>query len=164
MDELRLLFESLGCTDVTTYVQSGNVVFSRPELPSTADLAEAIRRTFGISSSIVLRDRRSLEQIVAGNPFPGADPVTVHIGFMDRDTGPDAGRDLGLDPDLRAPERFVLRESEVYLHLPQGMGRAKLPALLDRRLPAPVTYRNWSTVTKLLELTGGCADPLHPGS
>jgi uncharacterized protein (DUF1697 family) len=162
MTELRAMFESLGCTDVITYVQSGNVVFSHPAPPTALEMTEAIRRTFGLSSSVVRRDGRSLAGVVAANPFPGVDPVTLHVGFMERGPGPEAGRDL--DPDLRAPERFVLCGSEVYLHLPDGMARAKLPPLLDRRLPGPVTYRNWNTVTKLLELSGGSANPLHPGS
>jgi uncharacterized protein (DUF1697 family) len=35
------------------------------------------------------------------------------------------------------------------------MGRAKLPQFLDRRLKTPTTYRNWRTVTKLVELAAG---------
>ncbi len=40
----------------------------------------------------------------------------------------------------------------MHLHLPNGMGRAKLPTYFGRVLGAAVTYRNWNTVTKLAEL------------
>jgi uncharacterized protein (DUF1697 family) len=47
-----------------------------------------------------------------------------------------------------APEELVLKRREVYLHLPNGLGRAKLPQVLNK-LKTPVTVRNWNTVLKL---------------
>ena len=44
--------------------------------------------------------------------------------------------------------------AELYLHLPNGMARTKLPGYLDRQLKIPTTVRNWSTVNKLIELSG----------
>jgi len=158
MAELRTLFESLDCTSVATYVQSGNVVFSHQKPPTASLLSDAIHERFGIRTSVVLRDRHSLESVVELNPFSGADPVTVHVGFMEHDPGPHAVSDL--DPSVYAPDRFVLLGREVYLHLPRGMARAKLPSHLDRRLPGPVTFRNWNTVSRLVELAGG----QHPGT
>jgi len=43
---------------------------------------------------------------------------------------------------------------EIYLDLPNGIGRAKLPVALGRRLKVPATMRNWRTVTSLLSLAG----------
>ena len=40
----------------------------------------------------------------------------------------------------------------MYLHLPNGMGRSKLPDYVGRQLEVPITFRNWNTVTKLVEL------------
>lgn len=52
-----------------------------------------------------------------------------------------------------APEQLVVGERELYLHLPDGMGRSRLAAELARRRgDVEITIRNWRTVTKLLEL------------
>ena len=57
-----------------------------------------------------------------------------------------------LDPERFLPDRFAVVGTEIHLHLPGGLGRSKLPPHLDRRLGVPVTRRNWSTVTGLLDL------------
>ena len=52
-----------------------------------------------------------------------------------------------------APEGVEVVGSDVFLHYPNGLGRAKLTgALLERRLGVPGTVRNWRTVTRLAEM------------
>jgi uncharacterized protein (DUF1697 family) len=72
-------------------------------------------------------------------------------------TKPSAAAVKKLDADSYEPEEFAVRGSDLYLHLPNGMGRAKLPPYLDRQLKIPTTVRNWNTVTKLVELTKNAA-------
>ena len=59
MPELRALVEGLGCTDVSTYVQSGNVVFCSDR--AAASLAKAIeqgiRSELGLDIAVVIRSR-----------------------------------------------------------------------------------------------------------
>ena len=57
-----------------------------------------------------------------------------------------------LDAERFLPDEFAVRGRELYFHLPNGMGRTKLPPYLDRQLKIPTTVRNWNTVNKLLEL------------
>jgi len=53
-----------------------------------------------------------------------------------------------------APDEAVLVRREVYLRLPNGMGRTKLNnAFFERRLGVPATTRNWRTVTELVRLS-----------
>ena len=55
-----------------------------------------------------------------------------------------------------APERLVAIGRELYAWHPRGVARSKLwTRLADRRLGVPATARNWTTVTKLLELAEG---------
>jgi uncharacterized protein (DUF1697 family) len=51
-----------------------------------------------------------------------------------------------------AGEELQIRGRELYIYFPNGMGRSKLPALIDRTLPTPGTARNWNSVTKLLDM------------
>jgi uncharacterized protein (DUF1697 family) len=151
MTELRSIVESLGHTDVSTFIQSGNVMFTtrRPVTPKSVEAA--IEEELGIDIAVVLRTAPELRAVVTANPFAHADTAKLHVGFMAEK--PAAAVVAKLDADQFAPEEFIIQRSELYLHLPNGMGRAKLPAYLDRRLKVPTTVRNWKTVTKLLELT-----------
>jgi uncharacterized protein (DUF1697 family) len=59
------------------------------------------------------------------------------------------------DPGAYAPEEMAVAGREVYFHLPNGTGRAKLPPLVTRRIKVPATMRNWRSVISLLDLAGG---------
>ena len=153
MSALRSLMESLGHTDVTTYIQSGNVVFTAGGDVTPQSIERAIQRKFGLDVTVVLRTRAALKKIVKANPFSGVELSKVHVGFMA--AKPKPGSVAELDATQFEPEAFVIKGSDLYLYLPNGMGRTKLPAYLDRRIKTPTTVRTWNTVLKLLELAGG---------
>jgi uncharacterized protein (DUF1697 family) len=153
MTQLRTLFESLGHTEVVTFIQSGNVVFTARGSVAPESLERAIESEFGIDITVVLRTPRELEKVVTGNPFPNADASKLHVGFMANKLTAAAVKKL--DAERFLPDEFAVRGRETYLHLPGGLGRAKLPGYLDRQLKIPTTVRNWNTVTKLVDLTGG---------
>ena len=153
MTELRALVESLGHTEVSTFIQSGNVIFTARRTVTSKSLEAAIEKQFGIDITVVLRTAPELEKVVKANPFPDVDRSKLHVGFMAKKPTPAAVAKL--DPDEYAPEQFAIHGAELYLHLPNGMGRTKLPAYIDRRVKVPTTIRTWNTVTKLLELATG---------
>jgi len=150
MSDLRALFESLGHLDVETYIQSGNVVFAPAGRVAPDALASQITGRFGLEVAVVLRTSAELQRVLEVNPFAGADPGTLHVGFMA--TAPSAASVKQLDPDVHAPDSFAVVGRELYLCLPSGMARTKLPGYLNRRLKVPTTIRNWRTVAKLAEL------------
>jgi uncharacterized protein (DUF1697 family) len=150
MGDLVAVFESLGLRDVRTYIQSGNVVFSGDRRISAERLAAAIEERFGLPVPVVLRTADQLVRVLESNPFANADPALLHVGFLERK--PAASVVRALDPPAWAPEEFVVAGTEVYLRLPNGMGRAKLPPQLERRLGVGITFRNWRTVATLAEM------------
>ena len=152
MAELRALVESLGYTDVRTFIQSGNVLFTAPKSPGAAHLEAAIRERFGLAVPVVLRTPPELARAVAADPFPGADRAKLYVGFMTQSPSPAALAELDGRPFL--PDAFAVEGKELYLHLPDGMARTKLPGYLDRRLKLAMTVRNWNTLAKLCELAG----------
>jgi uncharacterized protein (DUF1697 family) len=156
MARLRAMFESLGHTDVATYIQSGNVVFtSARALKSAAPLEAALADTFGLTSAVVLRTPDELAAVIEHNPYPEAEsaPSALHVTFLP--SPPDRTEVAKVDAASFAPEEFTVRGRDVYLHLPNGMGRSKLAPVLARRLGPEATARNWNTVKKLLAMTRG---------
>jgi uncharacterized protein (DUF1697 family) len=157
MGDLRALFEALGHEDVSTYVQSGNVVFTARE-GDAARLAKAIERRIerelGLQIAVLLRSKTQLARIVAGNPFAPKepDPTRLHVTFLAGTPPRAAVRELNAG-DF-APDALRVKGAEVYLHTPQGYGRSKLSGgFFEKQLGVVTTTRNWRTVTKLAELT-----------
>jgi uncharacterized protein (DUF1697 family) len=156
MAHLRGLFEDAGCTSVATLIQSGNVVFSHPSR-STATLEKEferrITRAVGFDVAVMIRTAAEWASLVDDVPFPARALPAVHVAVL---KGRPARAGCNAFEAVTAPgERFAFGNRAVYLHLPKGVGTAKLPVALTK-LGTPATVRNWRTVTKLLELTNQC--------
>ena len=150
MKQLRALFEDLGYTDVVTYIQSGNVVFDAARAPaSPAAIEKGMAEAFGFDVAVVLRTPKELADAIARCPY--ADPAKVHVLFLNQ--APAKRAFATIDAGTFAPDAFALGRKEVYLHLPGGVGRSKLPAAIVRQAPPEATLRNWRTVTTLLDLS-----------
>lgn len=153
MAALRSVCESIGCTDVATYIQSGNVVLTSPldaeKLRTT--LASAIADQLGVAPAVLIRTPEQVAAVLDGNPFPAADPAHLHVLFLA--DAPDKKLVSSLSDVDNPPEELAVRGAEVYFHLPNGLGRAKLPELYGRRVKIPGTMRNWRTVTTLREMS-----------
>src|SRR5512141_1820354 len=70
MPALKTAFEALGLTGVSTYIQSGNVLFAsrEPAAALAARLEAALAETFGYPASLVIRSRTQLRRIVDEAP------------------------------------------------------------------------------------------------
>jgi uncharacterized protein (DUF1697 family) len=150
MHDLRRVFEALGYSDVSTYIQSGNVIFTGGASEGAGRVERAIVAELGMNVTVVLRTSAQLERAVRRNPFADVDASKVHVGFMAH--RPSATVVKTLDLERFSPEDAVVDGSDVFLHLPNGVGRSKLPDYVGRQLGVPITFRNWNTVTKLVEL------------
>jgi uncharacterized protein (DUF1697 family) len=157
MADLRALFEAAGVEDVTTYIQSGNVVFSSDGAAAavTKALEKRIAGDLGLAVTVLLRTRPQLEKVLRANPFlaEGRDPSKLHVTFLAEK--PNGARVKALDPEQWKPDEFRFLGREIYLHFPKGYGRSKLGnTFFEKQLGVRATTRNWRTVTKLVELAG----------
>lgn len=156
MKDLAAIFADAGCTDVRTYIQSGNVIFrATPQVAKTVDVkvTKQILDTFGLSVPMVLRTAEQLDAVIRANPFPHAAtlPKTLHVCFLSRAANADATAKL--NGRCVPPEEFLVRDREIYLHIPLGFADSKLArSPFDSMTSATSTMRNWNTVCKLLEL------------
>jgi uncharacterized protein (DUF1697 family) len=133
MRELVSIFESLGASDVRTYIQSGNVVFqsARKSVSSLAKRITAeVRDRYGFEPYILVMSLAKIETAIKKNPFPEAeaDPRSLHLGFL---------ASVPKKPDVKKPE---------------GVGRSKLAASCEKLLGVPMTDRNWNTVCRLRDM------------
>jgi uncharacterized protein (DUF1697 family) len=157
MADLRELFASLGCKNVGTYIQSGNVIYDcSGAVASKIDslVSAGIRERHGYAVPVVTRRGKELVAAVQRNPFVGsADPAHLSVAFLaKRPTAADVAK---LEADRSPPDRFAVLGSEIHLYMPDGVAGSKLTnQYFDSRLKTVSTARNWRTVHKLIELTG----------
>jgi len=147
MPELKEIFLTLGYHDVSTYIQTGNVIFgtsSRSAAKLETEIEQQLESTFGTTPKVILRTVPELTRTVATSPYParGAAPTKERLAAFHP---PDSGRD-----------ELAIIGREVYVHTPDGYAATKLTGTyLERHLGVSSTTRNWNTVTKLCALGGG---------
>jgi uncharacterized protein (DUF1697 family) len=159
MADFKRLLESTGATDVKTYLNSGNAVFTSAKAPASTKraLEQAIANEFGTPIPCIVRTAAALNEVVDGDPFAGVanDGSKYVVVFLSGDPDPEAMKDLAAHAADYAPEQFVHRGQHVYVWCPDGLRDAKLPLVLSKkRIGVAATARNWNTVTKMLALTG----------
>lgn len=162
MADLRALVEASGGEDVTTYLQSGNVVCRSDDPPGqlATALAAAIATGAGLTVPVVGRTGDDWLATVAGNPLVDLDddPKRLHVTFLDGVPEPARVDGVMTAAEGFTPERLAVVGADVFLHIPHGYHEAKLSnAFLERRLGRVATTRNWRTVLALAERVGSDA-------
>jgi uncharacterized protein (DUF1697 family) len=171
MADLRGGVTSLGHTDVMTYIQSGNVLFTpRPAnggaagRPDPAELERAIADSIGVRARAVVLSGEELGRCVHDNPYPDeTNPKLLHAVFLPEVPGP------AWPPGWQArsgkhgqkgsrDEAQVLGRT-VYQHTPDGYPGSELRRVLARAggptsAALAGTARNWVTVNRLVKLCG----------
>jgi uncharacterized protein (DUF1697 family) len=148
MAELKAVYESVGCRDVRTFLQSCNVVYATDGKPTalTRKLEAALARRFGFAIPVINRTAAELRAAVAGNPFPKEardDPGHLVVVFLAEPPG--RSEVEALAQPIAGPERLKLIGADLYIYYAAGIGRSKLKLPLTK----PGTARNWTTITKL---------------
>jgi uncharacterized protein (DUF1697 family) len=157
MDELKALHESLGFTDVVTYIQSGNVVFTSDDVDVThlnSRIEERFAHTFGFAVSIMVRTSDQIQAMMASNPFQNdALKEAKWVVVMFLATCPERTAMEDLQETYNGPEELYLIGQELYIYYPNGIGRSKLTlALIEKKLKTMGTGRNWNTILHLQQL------------
>lgn len=153
MADLKRLCAQIGLAAVRTYIASGNVVFTSAltEAGVRAALAQALQAQMSKAVGVQVRSAAELAEVLAGNPFPGAEKSRTMAVFLDR--SPPAGMIEGATGVH--DEQMVAGQRVLYIHYPSGMGRSKL------RLKGAEagTARNMNTVAKLVEMSSAADAP-----
>ncbi len=163
MADLKKLYEEMGCENVRTYIQSGNVVFEGGAEISEGEIEKAILKEFGFEVKVVNRSKEEMELVVKNNPFKKLDEARrkefsskrtsvertscVYVTFLAEAVAESVMEKIA--PFASGAEEIVMSESgrEIYLNIPDGYGRTKLSnALIERKCGVAATTRNWRTV------------------
>lgn len=155
MKDLTALLEEIGCSDVKTYIQSGNVVFDNAaaNAPQLAKhIGKAILDSHDFEPRVQVLTVSEFEDAVTSNPFPDAEdnPKSLHLYFLSKE--PESPKLDSLDEIKTESEAWALEGKIFYFHAPDGIGRSRLAARAEALIGVAATGRNWRTVSKLLEI------------
>lgn len=157
MNDLRILLTSLGFEQVTTYIQSGNIVFET-ENKDPAELGGKIKQqidsTFGYDVPVIIRTIPEISDALQHFPFDERDGWRGYISFLPEH--PSADRKQELESRSGTIERFRVRNREVYAMVDKQTDEKPLfsNGFIEKQLRLPSTTRNLRTVRKLLDIAG----------
>jgi uncharacterized protein (DUF1697 family) len=167
MADVRRIFVAAGARDVSTYIQTGNVLFDAPARETVA-VVERVRADFarahGEAPRIILKTDAQLHRLVATAPFTrrrARPDEKLYVVFLARK--PQNGHaSFPLESEAELLEAVELRDREVFVvSRRKRNGFFGFPnAFVENALGVPATSRNWSTVTKLAAVAaarGGAA-------
>lgn len=153
MKELVAILAKEGFDNIATYIQSGNVVFQthNPLGSAAADeISRAIATEKGFTPHVLLLSVKALNDAVAANPYPADVGKALHFYFLEaKPKHPDLEQLKALKTESEA---FALVNNVFYLYAPQGIGRSKLAAKVEKNIGVPATARNYNTVNKILAM------------
>ncbi len=157
MLDLKTMYQELGYTDVTTYIQSGNVIFKTKKKALDKieqNIKKAISDTFGFDVPVLVLTNKTLEEIVQNNPYDKSEADSKHIYFTLLKSAPAAEKIAAIEK-LEFPEEvFTITDKAIYLWVSKGYGRSKLNNnFFENKLKVQATTRNLKTIKKLLELS-----------
>lgn len=158
MDELKNVFSSLSFENVTTYIQSGNVIFDFNGKVSLDDLKVKIERklneVFGIMVVVVLLRFEDLKAIVRASPFQTLnenDDDRFYVTFLAEK----------LLKKLKAPlfsskkdvEIVFVKDGVVFSKSHKINGKSGFPNLfIEKECGVSATTRNWKVVEKIVKI------------
>ena len=158
MVDLKALYESIGFSDVTTYIQSGNVVFkSKKENPAAvgAEVVKSIEKKFGFMVTVIMRQPSELATVIKKNPFIGrlgVDESRLHVTFLQAKPTPALVKAL-VPLTAQSKDEYQAIGSEIYLHCFTGYGKTLLSnTFFEKQLKVAATTRNWNTVNALYSM------------
>jgi len=158
MAELRTALATLNFENVSTYIQSGNIVFqsSKKNVDAIAKSIKTLLQTsFDLEIPVIVRSKQTFLKEKEQNPFIKAD-ANVDISqlyhtYLEK-------KPTTFDPEMLQKinvkeDKYQIIDQCIYLYFPNGYSQTKLTnALWEKKLQITATTRNWKTVCKISEM------------
>lgn len=147
MDELRTICKNLGFQQVSTFIQSGNVLLKSTltEEMVVTKLEASLSNRMGKHISVVIRTVVELDLVLKNNPFPDAEPTKVGVLLFAQPVQ----KSFLSAVSTSTGEELSVSHREVFIYYASGMGHSKLK-LPDQARDG--TVRNINTIRRIVDL------------
>lgn len=156
MKQLRAVFEQAGMDSVSTYINSGNVIFSskiRGHARIERMLEEAISERFGFEIKVLVRDVNSMRAAVSAIPSHWVNDQTMRcdVIFLWREVDrPSVVNQLTFKPEMEDVK--YMKGAVIWRIDRKNATRSGMGKLIGTPLYKQMTIRNVNTARKLLDL------------
>jgi uncharacterized protein (DUF1697 family) len=157
MVDLKACFENMGCTDVATFIQSGNVVFKAAEKDKaklTTKIESGLSERFSYKSRIVTVTYKELKRVVKEAPTGfgnDLDNYRCDVIFLKEPlTVKEAMKNVRVKEGV--DNAFAGKTVLYFSHLTSRASQSHLTKIITLPMYQNMTIRNWNTTTKLLAL------------
>lgn len=157
MNDVRELFEALGFIKVTSYIQTGNIIFSSNET-NIEKIAHQIEKKFesskGLETKVFILTQNKLQDAAAHNPF---DPVRgekeqrCHLMFLS--CKPDMTHSKALMKLKGEEYQFHISGQVLYYAYSRKYDGKRRTIDFEKVLGVTGTSRSWKVMDKLIELS-----------
>ena len=158
MADLKLMFEKMNFSNVSTYIQSGNVLFNLKKKVGNSELAQKIeaeiKKEFGFEVPVIVRTSKEIEAAINQNPFykEGSDVVHLHLTFLNEE--PTEENQEKTESYKYEPDKFEIKGKDIFIYCEGKYHQSKLNNnFFEKKLKVNATTRNWKTILKLHELS-----------
>ena len=161
MAELREAFIDAGYEDVSTYIQSGNVLFAspKPQKGLEAELESMLERRFKVPLVVVVRSHRQLRDVVNKAPDGfGTQPASYHSDVIFLKAPLTSKQAMGVVTPRDGVDQAWAGDGALYFaRLSARRTQSRLSRVMSTTEYQLMTIRNWATTTKLLSLLDAAA-------
>lgn len=152
MPRLKSVFEALGFNDVSTYINSGNVIFcdSRPPKLLVPLIEKALAREFNLNLRVVLRSEENIAKLckeIPGGWTNGSEQKTDVMFLWEEIDSPDILNKVVINPKL---ENVLYIDGALVWNVGrENVTKGNAVKLIKTDLYKYMTIRNINTVRKL---------------
>lgn len=157
MADLKACFESLGMTDVATYIQSGNVIFKSAEKDKaklTSKIEAGLSKRFNYEARLVVIAHKQLKQTVEDAPRgfgKDLEKFRCDVIFLKEPLTPkEAMKSVSVKEGV--DNAYVGKDVLYFSRLTARASSSHLTRIIGLPVYQNMTIRNWNTATKLLAL------------
>ncbi len=158
MSDLKVIYQKLGFTKATTYIQSGNVIFQAKKNLSIQEIEEAIKRAiqkeYNYDVPVLVRTTESIKNTMKINPFLKDENIAIerlYLTFLAENISVEKLENIkNIDT---GNDRYLIIDKDVFICCSTKYSDSKLTNnFFETKLKVRATTRNWKTITKLVEI------------
>jgi uncharacterized protein (DUF1697 family) len=158
MKKLKAVFEGLGFANVSTYINSGNVIFESEKNDTDqiiATIKSALKKNFTFDIQVIIRDQRNIKKLAESIPQSwtndGVQKTDIIFLWADYDNK----NSLKLIKQTKDIDNVIYFNGAIIWNIiVANYGRSGMNKFVGTELYKNMTARNVNTVRKLAELMG----------
>jgi uncharacterized protein (DUF1697 family) len=154
MAELRIVLEKMNFKNITTILNSGNIIFDAASKEATQleiTIAKKLESTFGFPVPTIIRTHEMISHLLANNPFEGIEltkDLRFYVSFLKNEVETDLQIPWTNDDEsykiLSEKDKTIASVLDVSVYsTPKSM------ANLEKFYGKDITTRNWNTLLRI---------------